>query len=331
MQQAGILLPSRIDAASRIGGIKQPSGRSRHSPWKDGLGVGSIFYPKYAALRQNTRMPLRMRVCADKHRTTSYVPSAALREGSKIIVDSPSLMAEGRKGVQMDTLKQNMTHRHSEEVKREHFTPIITEAYIRDHLYMGVRKPAADQTIKKSFLNLERYLWISVETVHRKEPSVHFRISDWFPEVCGLEEEILWEIAEENMREGFEIQPLASLTGLLPEGADRILVVQNNRCITGAAVLAFPGFFEQYCLESGEESCYILPSSALEVIVLPCSSSDYMDPNELAELVDSINRTKVEASIQLPACVYFYRRGSFSLSILAGCEENHSSTEGLLS
>ena len=186
--------------------------------------------------------------------------------------------------------------------------------YIKKHLHLGAQRPSNADIIKKMFLDIELYIWIDFNS-SETDRVLEQKLPNWFPDVTGLPEQILWRIAFENMRNNFKICSLASMLGISGEEGC-FYVVSSTGCHTGAAVLWFPEVFEQYCIKMNKESCYILPSSTQEVIVLPFSKD--INPNELAAIVQNINMTKVPKNLQLSDSVYFYQRGSKEVTIVAG-------------
>ena len=199
----------------------------------------------------------------------------------------------------------------------------VTQGYLKDHIYMGVQKRSCSRILKKDFLNVELYLWIELETDHPEEGVLAFKMPAWFPGACRLPEEALWAAARENMRGSFTVKTLASVIGFPEEDeSGKLHIMTSSRCVTGAAALAFPEEMERYCTRLGEEGCYILPSSKQELILVPASYPEEGAPEALAQLVASVNRTHVPEASRLPACAYYYGRGTGRIVVAASCEED---------
>ena len=101
-------------------------------------------------------------------------------------------------------------------------------------------------------------------------------------EATGVSEEDYWKAAEKNTASAAFICSMAEMLGLYAD-SDDMLYVATTHLPGGASVLYLPDLFRQYCEEHGEDMCYILPSSAEEVIVIAGSKlGDDMEVSDLA-------------------------------------------------
>ncbi len=89
-------------------------------------------------------------------------------------------------------------------------------------------------------------------------------------------------------------------------------VLTNTQKLYGAGCMLYPGLLEAIS-EKLDADLYLLPSSIHEVILLPAESR--ICQKELAEMVDSINRTELAADEILSSSVYYYSRTQQALSI----------------
>lgn len=89
-------------------------------------------------------------------------------------------------------------------------------------------------------------------------------------------------------------------------------VLSNERYIQGAAVLGYPEQMKEALKSIGEEKCYILPSSIHEILLLPESVAGDK-PEQLADMVQSVNLTEVAPGEQLSNHVYFFDGSSLSI------------------
>jgi hypothetical protein len=84
---------------------------------------------------------------------------------------------------------------------------------------------------------------------------------------------------------------------------ERIFVASVDNKVHGAAVLAYPGFFEQAKKVVGG-NFYILPSSIHECLLVPDKVE--MGFRELSDMVRDVNMTQVAPEDKLTDTVYHY-------------------------
>ncbi len=137
-------------------------------------------------------------------------------------------------------------------------------------------------------------------------------------ELCKLyefEEAVLKSCAQLNTAlQGFEIVTMASvlsqLSGMsedLFEGPFPMWILRGSKdSVFGAAVMLYSHYFDTLSRELGSD-LYILPSSIYEVIAVPTCR---MEPGELREIVECINRKEVLEEDVLSDSVYRYCRES---------------------
>lgn len=153
-----------------------------------------------------------------------------------------------------------------------------------------------------------------------------------FAETLGMSEAELYQAAFDNtkrllspsvvsMSEMFKEALIQD--GLLPEVADRITdemlegnteemwVISNTNRVDGAASMLYEEKLHDLAERLGND-LYILPSSIHEVIAIPANS---VKPEELAEMVSTINMDQVDLAERLSNQVYHYDKDTRELSL----------------
>ena len=119
-----------------------------------------------------------------------------------------------------------------------------------------------------------------------------------------------WEVTEEDFIRDAEMSSRAMFPPVIrgvremlgfPGPEEELFVLTNTRGVFGAACLFYPGMTDEI-LERFGKSCYILPSSIHEVLILP--ESPDCDPQALRTIVREINRTEVLEEDFLSDSVY---------------------------
>ncbi len=123
--------------------------------------------------------------------------------------------------------------------------------------------------------------------------------------LCAMPEMIF------GMPNGIEPENLL-MGGKAPEGTLLVLTVEDG--LLGASAFYYPGVKERIGEIVGRDY-YMLPSSVHEVLVLPDSGS--MSPNELAQMVRTINETEVSPQDRLCDNVFRYNLESQLLYVAA--------------
>ena len=128
-----------------------------------------------------------------------------------------------------------------------------------------------------------------------------------------------WEVTEEDFIRDAEMSSRAMFPPVIrgvremlgfPGPEEELFVLTNTRGVFGAACLFYPGMTDEI-LERFGKSCYILPSSIHEVLILP--ESPDCDPQALRTIVREINRTEVLEEDFLSDSVYLLDIRSGSL------------------
>ena len=174
--------------------------------------------------------------------------------------------------------------------------------YVRNNLYVSVQRRSNEDIVKRPYLNLDMTMRIYMKI---SDNLGTVKMTRSLMENIGVSEEVLWNIAVSNSRNKYHISNMAEILGAEDTG-DGLYVVTAEELIDGASALYFPEIFAEFCQSRGEKTCYILPSSTQEVIVLPESMicGSFCDPAELCEMVRIINAEQVDPLIQLQPVVY---------------------------
>ena len=177
-------------------------------------------------------------------------------------------------------------------------TGISNPDVVRKNVFVSVqRRRGQNNVIKRNFLNLELVVRMKVgEEMNILLPS----------DVIGKTElsiDEIWEAALENSND-FAIQSMSYILGV-PMGENQMYVVTSKTYSAyGAAALAYPEVFENYCLRTGLRRIYILPSSTQELLIVPGTVD--ICPYDLAKMVRDVNESEVAPDIQLDPVVYSY-------------------------
>jgi hypothetical protein len=90
-------------------------------------------------------------------------------------------------------------------------------------------------------------------------------------------------------------------------------VISNKKRSQGAACILYSGMLEEIAEKYGNDF-YIMPSSVHEVIVLPADKAE--NPEDLKEMVKTINETQLEPEEVLSDNVYLYVRADKQIKII---------------
>ena len=185
--------------------------------------------------------------------------------------------------------------------------------YVRKNMRVAVQKHSTDDVYKKDYLNLELIMRVHLDF---EGTSASTKVGSSLAKMLGVSETDLWKTALDNCSSSYQIRSLSEAIGISTDAECPLYVVTSPNTNDGAGALAFPHVFRDFCKEHAEQSCYILPSSTEEVLVIPGSSA-LTDPQDLANMVSTINREIVDPTIQLPAVVYEYRLDTDRIEIVA--------------
>lgn len=131
---------------------------------------------------------------------------------------------------------------------------------------------------------------VSLENTPRIKEPVLRELSDMVLEIVGADEK-----AREEMND---------------PGLFKMFVLTNSDKFYGDSPILYPGFLKEVSKNSGSD-LYLLPSSVHEFIVIPDNGK--IDPDELKELVMSVNRTTVSKEEFLSDSVYVFRDDEISI------------------
>ena len=191
--------------------------------------------------------------------------------------------------------------------------------YVRNNLYVSVQRRSDEDIVKRPYLNLDMTMRVYMDI---SESLGTVKVTRSLMEHIGVSEEMLWNTAVSNSRDKYHIVNIAEILGVEDMG-DGLYVVTSESLIDGASALFYPEIFKEFCRSRGEKTCYVLPSSTQEVIVVPESMicGVCCDPAELSEMVRSINAEQVDPLIQLQPVVYrLTDSGEIEIAAVAGKE-----------
>lgn len=142
-----------------------------------------------------------------------------------------------------------------------------------------------------------RILDLAIVYKLRVDKNATTNIHHGLAKLLKLSEEELYEIALNNTQE--KMQSCVFMMG------PNLLVMTNEEAFLGAATMLYDGALQEVA-ERIDSDFYVLPSSIHEVILYP--ADDSMTPEELAEMVRSINEEQVDMQERLSNQVYKYSR-----------------------
>ena len=182
-------------------------------------------------------------------------------------------------------------------------TSVVTDRdYVMDHVYIGIQRPCAGDYLTRDYLDLQLYMYVTLDV---GEGEGSYKVTPSLINVTGVDEDEIWNRAIHNSHR-YSIRSMGELIGIGED--DTMYVGISNSPVSGASILCNAEAFKQFCDAKEESGCFILPSSTQEVIVLPTSVTGRMQvsPSELAGMVDQINGSLVDPTIQLLPTVYYY-------------------------
>jgi len=171
------------------------------------------------------------------------------------------------------------------------------------------------------------YRWV----VNRNDEGLaSILIKDNVAKQLGLSENQLFDAAKENtkkllpiavrpmgevlmdimMKDGMPCELAEIMLNTLP-AKKQMYVISNEIGVNGASAMLYEEGLEELS-NIFESDIYIMPSSVHECIAI---SSELGDPNELAEMVESINMDQVELKDRLSNQVYFYDKETKQVSL----------------
>ena len=186
--------------------------------------------------------------------------------------------------------------------------------YVKNHIHLSIQRRSEEDVLKKACMNLDLIMRVQIDMPGGNKGSA--KVTDKLADVLGVSEEDLWNAAMQNSRAGYHIRSMGEMIGLEEDGPSQLYVVTTDDMTNGAAVLAIPELFRDFCLGNAEAYCFILPSSTEEVIVVPGSKAPEQ-PQVLAEMVRDINESIVDPVIRLEPVAYRYSLDTNCIEIVA--------------
>ena len=111
----------------------------------------------------------------------------------------------------------------------------------------------------------------------------------------------------------FKVATMADMLGMPEFMMDPpIYVVTTKNMYLGAAILAYPNFFEKLATELNS-NLIILPSSIHEILIIKESDAP-TDRNGLAETIGDVNSSMVDVAERLGDEPLYYKRGSYEIT-----------------
>lgn len=139
-------------------------------------------------------------------------------------------------------------------------------------------------------------------------------------EMWDVSKEDLFKLAIKNTTDKMQPQiiPMSEILRGIPNfpkrliSRDNMYILSNKERFLGSVCLTFPGVLADIA-EKLQSDLYILPSSTHEVIIVPTSANLYDDPEELNQVIHSVNDDIVDPIDQLSDHYYRFDRKSNSL------------------
>ena len=169
--------------------------------------------------------------------------------------------------------------------------------FVKDHVYIGIQRQGKERLVKKEFLNLELIMRVYLDLDGKGKTGTTKVTEDYVRAIGGVTVDDLWRHAIENSRSLYRIRPMGDILGIDDIG---MYVAASDKLIDAASVIYFREYFRGFCQDHGCDSCYILPSSTQEMIVLPHEvCRGVADTQTMANMVMDINASEVDPVIQL--------------------------------
>ena len=193
--------------------------------------------------------------------------------------------------------------------------------FVKDHVYIGIQRQGKERLVKKEFLNLELIMRVYLDLDGKGKTGTTKVTEDYVRAIGGVTVDDLWRHAIENSRSLYRIRPMGDILGIDDIG---MYVAASDKLIDAASVIYFREYFRGFCQDHGCDSCYILPSSTQEMIVLPHEvCRGVADTQTMANMVMDINASEVDPVIQLDPCCYRYSLETDAVEIAARAKEEY--------
>lgn len=177
---------------------------------------------------------------------------------------------------------------------------IVEDMAVTYHLIIEIgEQGVASTTITNEYLDKNG---ISVEELHKLALENSEKI---FPaNIESIHGFMRKQMAADMIEGGMDKEMVDMLFEELPPIENpEMIVVTNDVYVNGAAVIFYPGVFEEIAERTGG-NFFVLPSSVHETIILPDTGE--FSPEELTAMVSDINANVVEERDQLTDEVYHY-------------------------
>ena len=231
---------------------------------------------------------------------------------------------------QSDTLEDLYARIHraiemSDPSEMKHLVKLLRDwGYVKQHVVLSVcRDDAVDPAwISRDYLNVTVSMRVMMDADNFENAGIYVTRS--YAEEMGFSVGALWNAARENSSTGYQVEPLSEVIGVDSDDPDLLYVV-CGRVENGATALLYKEIFRRFCDDHDEPWCYILPSSTEEVLILPGQEADMLlSVQEMAQMVQTINREQVAPEIRLTPSVYRYDREQDEISVeYSIVEEDH--------
>ena len=186
---------------------------------------------------------------------------------------------------------------------------IFDTGNIKKNLFIALQKTTNEDLIKKPFLDLEEYLYIVVsENAKIKLKPEHLK-------AIGLDENELWEIADQNTKENAIVNDMATILaefGMeMPNTPDTplMIILTNKNRLNGAITMKYTDILNEIATKHNLKKMMILPSSIHESIVTP-----YIEIGDINNIINNINNNEVVPEEILSNHYYIYDKNTNTLA-----------------
>ena len=180
----------------------------------------------------------------------------------------------------------------------------------KENLFVGVAKigtlPDKYCKIEAVNVDVDVYMWLLLDEGIAKVTPEFFRFWD-------VTEDQAFDVAMENTRKTIIKRSMRQLMremgGVeMPDDAPDQTVVMNGAGYLGGAAILFDEVFTEIAKQTGADRLAVLPSSIHELIVMPWDGTI----EELNEMVNGVNATKVASEEQLADHAYIFKEGELT-------------------
>lgn len=177
--------------------------------------------------------------------------------------------------------------------------------FVLERVLIGAQKESTEDLLKREseLEGIEKYLYVDLGQGTFKLYTHHL-------EIYGLDEEYLWETAEENTNANTIIK---SMKEVMAEAYDceedelpdcELYVVSNRTKYRGASAVFDKEKLKWLAKRLKAKGFVVLPSSIHEMLLLPFQRRDEIDMGEMSRLVWSVNNFEVDPQERLTNRAY---------------------------